>query len=150
MPLLSKKEVINLKLSSIPFPILKEFVYKFNIRTKSLSSFSLLVKELVDKVDPLLIDSFIKEKNVEKIKIQKNIIPDDELKQELMKVKKFFWGVKQGQLDQKIQAEYVRKFVRYEELIQNVKDKLHENITSYVICTWFNHWTTVLIEEHIS
>jgi len=59
-------------------------------------------------------------------------------------------GVVQGQLDQKIQTEYVRKIVRYEDLINNVKAKLQGDVTNYVICTWFNHWTTVLIEDHIS
>lgn len=34
--------------------------------------------------------------------------------------------------------------------MNNVKLKLHDDVTNYVICTWFNHWTTVLIEEHIS
>jgi len=34
--------------------------------------------------------------------------------------------------------------------VNNIKRKLHRDITHYVICTWFNHWTTVLIEEHIS
>lgn len=56
----------------------------------------------------------------------------------------------QGQLDQKIQSEYVRRFTRYNDLLESVKARLHEDITNYVICTWFNHWTTVLIEEHIS
>jgi len=31
-----------------------------------------------------------------------------------------------------------------------VKGKLHEEITNYVICAWYNHWTTCLLEEHIS
>ena len=56
----------------------------------------------------------------------------------------------QGQLDQKIQAEYVSVFVRYDDLLNSVKAQLHEDVTKYVICTWFNHWTTVWIEEHIS
>jgi len=47
-------------------------------------------------------------------------------------------------------SEYVRKIARYEDLLYNVKAKLHDDVTNYVICTWFNHWTTVLIEEHIS
>jgi len=67
-----------------------------------------------------------------------------------MKIETFSWGVVQGQLDQKIQTEYVRRIVRYEDLLNNVKAKLHDDVTNYVICTWFNHWTTVLIEEHIS
>jgi hypothetical protein len=64
-------------------------------------------------------------------------------------VKEFSWGVVQGQLGQKIQTEYVRKIFRYDDLISSVKAKLHDDVTSYVICTWYNHWTTVLIEEHI-
>ncbi|MGB9678139.1 MAG: hypothetical protein ACPLZ9_05915 [Candidatus Ratteibacteria bacterium] len=56
----------------------------------------------------------------------------------------------QGQLDQKIQTEYVRKIVRYKDLLNNVKAKLQNDVKNYVTCTWFNHWTTVLIEEHIS
>ena len=66
------------------------------------------------------------------------------------RVKEFSWGVVQGQLDAKIQAEFVRKYVRYDELIRDVKRQLHDEVTSYVICTWYNHWTTVLIEEYIS
>jgi len=68
----------------------------------------------------------------------------------MRKVEEFSWGVMQGQLDQKIQAEYIRKFVRYNDLLNGVKSKLQDGVTKYVICTWFNHWTTVLIEEHIS
>ena len=56
----------------------------------------------------------------------------------------------QGQLDQKIQSQYVRKIVTYESLLDNIKAQLHDEVTSYAICTWFNHWTTVLIEEHVS
>lgn len=67
-----------------------------------------------------------------------------------MKVKTFSWGVVQGQLDQKIQTEYVRRIVRYGDLLNNVRAKLHDDVTNYFVCTWFNHWTTVLIEEHIS
>ncbi|MDI6739967.1 MAG: hypothetical protein QME74_06345 [Candidatus Edwardsbacteria bacterium] len=40
--------------------------------------------------------------------------------------------------------------MRYDDLVSSVKSKLHDDITNYVVCTWFNHWTTVLIEEHIS
>ena len=53
-------------------------------------------------------------------------------------------------LDNKIQAQYVRNHVRYDDLIRDVKKQLHDDVTSYVICTWYNHWTTVLIEEYVS
>ncbi len=150
MPFLSQREVLNLKLSCIPQPQLKALAQILGINDKG--SATEIIKRLIEsEPDEKVIDEFIKEKYFEeKVQKRRSLISDDELKRELLKVKTFSWGVVQGQLDQKIQAEYVRRFVRYEELLNNVKAKLHDDVTNYVICTWFNHWTTVLIEEHIS
>ncbi|MFH1903393.1 MAG: hypothetical protein ABIK20_05015 [Candidatus Omnitrophota bacterium] len=110
-----------------------------------------IIKRLIDipNINPE-IDTFIKQQYVLKINKRKDLISNEDLIKELNKVESFSWGAIQGQLDQKIQAEYVRRIVRYNDLLGNVKKKLHDDVTSYVICTWFNHWTTVLLEEHIS
>lgn len=149
MSLLSPKEVVNLKLGCIPLPHLKTLALNLGISDKG--SATEIIKKILEKErDEKTIDEFIKQKYAEKIQVRRTIISDEDLKKELMKVTTFSWGVIQGQLDQKIQAEYVRKIVRYEDLLRNVKAKLYDDITNYVICTWFNHWTTVLIEEYIS
>jgi len=149
MPFLSKKEVINLKLNCIPLQDLK--ILARRLGNLEQSSASEIIKELVgNQQNEELIDKFIKDKHTEKAAERKLLISDDELKNELMKVRTFSWGVVQGQLEQKVQSEYVRKIVRYEDLLENVRAKLHNDITNYVICTWYNHWTTVLIEDHIS
>lgn len=149
MPLFSTKEVRNLKLSTIPLEKLRNFAE--SVEQSNSGSATDIIKRLIDikNIDPK-IDAFIKQKYSLRIKERKNLINDEDLIKELHKVKDFSWGVVQGQLDQKIQAEYVRRIVRYDDLISSVKAKLHNDITSYVICTWYNHWTTVLIEEHIS
>lgn len=149
MPLLSEIEVLNLKLSCIPAIHLKALAS--DLKVSNDGSVSEIIKRIIEKhPDNKVIDNFIKQKYLEKIQARRALISDEELKNELLKVKTFSWGVVQGQLDQKIQTEYVRRIVRYEDLLNNVKAKLHNDITNYVICTWFNHWTTVLIEEHIS
>lgn len=149
MPLLSQKEVLNLKLRSIPRSQLITLASRLGISAKG--SVTEMIKRIIEKhPNGKTINEFIKQNYAEKNNARKAIISDEELKKELMKVRTFSWGVVQGQLDQKIQTEYVRRFVRYEDLLNNVKAKLHEDVTNYVICTWFNHWTTVLIEEHIS
>lgn len=149
MPLLSPKEVLNLKLSCIPLTGLKTLAQKIGLANSGTTS-EIAKRIIASQPDEKMVDSFIKEKYSERIKERRKLISDDNLKNELTKVKTFSWGVVQGQLDQKIQAEYVRKIVRYEDLVDNVKANLHNEVTNYVICTWFNHWTTVLIEEHIS
>ena len=149
MPLLSQKEVLNLKLSSIPVGQLRELALSMNISDTG-SGADLIKRLLVHSISEKVVDKFIKQKFIEGIQHREAMISDDDLKEELMKVRTFHWGVIQGQLDQKIQTEYVRRFVRYDDLLNSVKTRLHEDVTNYVICTWFNHWTTVLIEEHIS
>lgn len=149
MPLLSQKEVLNLKLSSIPVSKLSELASGVGVNDTG-SGAELIKRLLVHSVGEQMVDGFIKQEYIKRIQDRRKVISDDELKEELMKVKSFSWGVVQGQLDQKIQAEYVRRFVKYEDLLKSVKSQLHDDVTNYVICTWFNHWTTVLIEEHIS
>lgn len=149
MPLLSNKEVRNLKLNSIPLPKLREFAG--SLQQSDSGNGTEIIKRLINiqNIDNAL-DNFIKKQYNERIKERRELISDDDLIKELHKVKDFSWGVVQGQLDQKIQAEYVRRIFRYDDLISGVKARLHDDVTSYVICTWYNHWTTVLIEEHIS
>jgi hypothetical protein len=147
MTLVSKKELTNLKLKAIKSEDLKELAIISGIDARGTAAD--LIKKLID-IPTDEIDKFIKSKYQEQIKKRQKIISDKDLKQELQKVREFRWGVVQGQLDQKIQTEYVRRFTRYDDLINGVKSKLHEDITHYVVATWYNHWTTVLIEDHIS
>jgi len=149
VPLLSQKEVLNLKLSCIKAPQLRILASNLGLSDKG-SATEIIKRVLESHSDEKIIDAFIKQKYTEIIQGRRKIISDKDLKKELRKVKTFSWGVVQGQLDQKIQTEYVRKIVRYEDLLNNVKSKLHNEVANYVVCTWFNHWTTVLIEEHIS
>lgn len=149
MPLLSQKQVLNLKLSSIPVSQLRELA--LSIRIDHMGSGAEIIKRLLThSINAGVVDKFMKQKFSEGIQKRRAMISDDDLKGELAKVRSFSWGVVQGQLDQKIQTEYVRRFVRYDDLLNSVEARLHKDVTNYVICTWFNHWTTVLIEAHIS
>lgn len=144
--LVSEKELANLKLKAIKADDLKELAASIGVELKG--SASDLIKKLIG-LSQNKIDSFIRTKYQAQVKERQKLIPDSELIKEVQKVTDFNWGVVQGQLDQKIQAEYVRKFFRYQDLINGVKSRLHDDVTSYVIATWYNHWTTVLIEDHI-
>lgn len=149
MSLLSQKELLNSKLDSILVGQLRTFALQLGISKKGTKS-EIIKRVLERQPDEKAIDEFITQEYAEGVRDRRSIISDKDLKQELMKVKTFAWGTVQGRLDQKIQAEYVRRIVRYKDLLGNVKAKLHDDVTNYVVCTWFNHWTTVLIEEHIS
>lgn len=144
---ISAKELTNLKLKSIKVDDLKSFAVSVGKDPKGNAGD--LIKKLIN-LSQDKIDAFIKTRYQAQVRERQKMISDGELIKELKKVINFNWGVVQGQLDQKIQTEYVRKFFRYQDLINGVKSKLHDELTSYVIATWYNHWTTILIEDHIS
>ena len=145
--LVSKQELANLKLQSIKADGLKELAGIFEVSNRGNKSD--IVKRLIG-VSQNKIDEFIQDKYQKLIAERQSIISDENLEKELIKVKDFRWGVVQGQLDQKIQTEYVRRITKYEDLLSGIRNKLHDDVTSYVVATWYNHWTTVLIEDHIS
>lgn len=150
MSLLNSEEIKKMKLKSIPLEGLQKLCDTAGLDNKGNSTE--IIKRLINNrnITDDVIDGFIKKQYKILISERQKLISDDDLIKELKKVKNYSWNIVQGQLDQKIQEEYTRKFFNYDELLANVKKKLYDDITSYVICTWYNHLTTVLIEEHIA
>ncbi|MBN2020717.1 MAG: hypothetical protein JW749_10900 [Sedimentisphaerales bacterium] len=148
MPLLSNKEVLRLKLESVPADLLKELATIKELPGRKKGEIVKSLAALPFNQDEL--DKFIRERYAKKVQERQKTIPDDILLNELHKVQSFQWGVVQGQLDNKIQVQYVRKYYKYDILLQRVKDELFDSVRDYVICTWYNHWTTVIIEDLIS
>lgn len=147
MPLISKKELISLKLESMNAKQVKGFACSVDIPPKG-SKADLMERLMAISEDKL--DSFIRDKYEQFVRARRDLIPDEDLKKELLNVEAVDWGVVQGELDGKIQRNYVRRYFRYSELLSAVDSGLIEEVRRYVVSTWYNHWTTVLIEDHIS
>lgn len=149
MPFISEEEGLRLKLASMPRTSLGRLCSSRKVI--STGRIEDLVKKLINSnLTSAEVDLFIKREYTRFIQEREALISTDELKQELMKVTEYFWGTVQGELDNRIQNEFVRRYVRYDELVATIRQRLHDAITSYTICSWYNHWTTVLIEEYIS
>lgn len=148
MSLVTKKELISIKLNSIPLPLLKELALKIGLSAQGNGTD---LKNRLAGIDENTLDKFIKEKYKDLIiEERRKVVSDEDLIKELNGIKDFKWTSVQGALDQKIQVEYVRKYFRYLDLVSAVKNQLQTDILSYVTASWFNHWTTRLIEDHIS
>ena len=101
-----RKEITD-KLNSVPVRDLRELAKQLN--TDSRGRHSDIVMRLIGQ-DMGYIDDFIKGKYQEKVAARRSeIISDADLISELHKVASIEWGVVQGQLDSKIQREYVRR-----------------------------------------
>jgi hypothetical protein len=148
MPLASQREVLRLKLTTVPAPLLRNLARSMGI---SASRAGEIIKDLLSGgLREKDVDEFIRRNYAAQVARRQAEISDHELLRELKKVDRFHWGVVQGQLDNKIQVEYVRRYHRYDLLLANIEKSLYESVKEYVICTWYNHWTTVIIEDLIS
>jgi len=73
---------------------------------------------------------------------------EDELVSELYKVNVFDWGgLHQNSLEKTIVDNYVKKIRSYDQLCDCVENELHNSMRGYVLCSWYNHWTSRIIED---
>ena len=145
--MVTRRDLANRKLATVPVGALRELARELGVDHRGRQGD--IASRLVNQ-DTAAIDAFIRRKYRERVRTrQENVISDADLIAELNRVPGIAWGVEQGQLDGKIQREYVRRYPRYNDLIAGIQATLHGEITNYAVASWYNHWATVLIEDHI-
>ena len=71
-----------------------------------------------------------------------------ELVNQLYRVQEFNWGgLHQNSLEKTIVDNYVKKITDYEALCRSVENELLVSMRGYVVCSWYNHWTSIIIED---
>jgi hypothetical protein len=67
---------------------------------------------------------------------------------ELYKMKSFDWGgLHQNSLEKTIIDNYVKKIPLFDRLNECIDTELLSSMRGYVQCSWYNHWTSILIED---
>jgi len=73
---------------------------------------------------------------------------EPELVNQLYRLDVFDWGgLHQNSLEKTIVDNYVKKIRDYDHLSQSIENELHNSMRGYVLCPWYNHWTSILIED---
>jgi len=145
-----KQGTLWLKVKSI---IRREYINRFTeenkieLKSKKLSP---QFKELYDKLaentetSHELLNSFIISKNESELE-QLGI---DDLVQELYKVETFKWGAdNQNDLGKYLVKKYIKDNASYEYLISQMESGILGTVQDYLICSWYNHWSSILIEH---
>jgi hypothetical protein len=71
-----------------------------------------------------------------------------ELLNQLYRVQEFNWGgLHQNSLEKTIVDNYVKIITDYEALCRRVENELLTSLRGYVLCSWYNHWTSIIIED---
>ncbi len=67
---------------------------------------------------------------------------------ELYKLQAFDWGgLHQNSLEKTIVDNYVKKVTNFDNLNKQIDNELLASMRGYVLCSWYNHWTSIIIED---
>ena len=89
-----------------------------------------------------LLDGFIREEN------EKTLPNVKHLEKELYKVKTFAWGGDyRNSLDKYLISQYVKRISHYDTVMRKLDTEIPEAVRGYLINSWYNHWTSILIEN---
>lgn len=92
-----------------------------------------------------LLDTFLNERNHEWYSTMG--IDEKGLKEDLYKVHHYAWGGDQNNsLDKHLVSRYVKIISTYDELVEK-QNEIAENAWNYVQTSWYNNWTSYLIES---
>ena len=93
-----------------------------------------------------LLDEFIARKYLAERAERK--VNEHTLVSELYKMKVFDWGgLYQNNLERTIIDNYVKKIRSFNMLNEKIENEIHESMRGYVQSSWYNHWTSILIED---
>jgi len=154
MAILSPHDVNFIKLKSLKKEHLKKFCAYFSIQVSK--NITETIKNILAAFDNKTIstkqiNSYIKDlyKEIRRKEIEKTGADHKSIVKELNKVDSHIWGMVQGKADAYIQSNYVRKYFKFDDLIGALRGSLYGAMESYALCTWYNHWSTIFIEDLI-
>lgn len=146
----NKEALLWLKVKSIVRKeIISEFCkdYQITLKESSLTKqfeelFNILCSDIDDSHTKL--DSYILLKNAEILKS----LNQEKLVSELYKLQNFEWGGDyQNSLDKYLVTHYVKAIQSYSELTSKFDNEIKHTVQGYVLNSWYNHWSSILIEH---
>jgi hypothetical protein len=145
-----KTGLLWLKTKSI---VRKELIAEFIKNNKIELKETALAKQFVELFDTLstdvvnsnqILNEFIKTENDKQVKE----LDTTQLVSELYKLKNFDWGGDyQNSLDKYLVSRYVKVHKSFDTLISKFETEINVAVQGYVLNSWYNHWSSILIEH---
>ncbi len=145
-----KQGILWLKVKSIVRrQYLNQFTAENNIEldsTRLNHQFKELYNKLAENTEEshVLLNNFIASQNTSELEG----LDTTNLVQELYKVETFKWGAdNQNDLGKYLVKKYIKDNSSYDYLISQMESGILGTVQDYLICSWYNHWSSILIEH---
>lgn len=103
-------------------------------------------------LDKILADDQISEKTINDF-IEREFVPKTdkeiiEIETELNKMQNFDWGGSAGNnLESNIVNNFIKKMNKYDDINNAIAGAIQKSVYGYTLNSWYNHWSSILIEE---
>lgn len=125
---------------------LKPFLEQHGLDVQQIKAKDLLSVAFCSTISDEKIEIFIKNSHERERKKRKGM--ENQIINELYKLRTFDWGgLYRNSLEKTIVDNYVKKITDYEEIEKAIENNLQKSLRGYVLCSWYNHWTSILIED---
>ncbi len=126
--------------------ILRQLAQRQNIDIQNVQGRQLFEHLFSQNIPEQVINDYIRE--IYQQERNERIGNEDNLYSQLFRLTVFNWGgFYQNAVEQTIVNNYVKKIQDYNQLINSVDNDLAPRLRNYVLCSWYNHWTSILIED---
>ncbi len=126
---------------------MEEFCETYNINIEDLNSrqyFSHIFN--LDEINDQQINDFINLKYQQER--QERVDNQDYLVDQMNRLQHFDWGGSFGNsLEKNIVNNYVKKIQSYDRINEEIEGNLLTSLRGYTLNSWYNHWTSILIED---
>lgn len=141
------KGIYFLKLKSISrSEYLRRLAEMNSIRHSGMKSIELFEYLFLKNISFESIERVVKEVYNEKRLVRKQ--NEDFLISQLYKMQEFNWGgLYQNSLERAIVNNYVKKIKSFDELNVKIESELQDSMRGYVQCSWYNHWSSIIIQD---
>ncbi len=136
-----------LKLRSLSrVEILRELAETINISIENIQGRQLFEHIFCQNIPQPAIDNFIRQ--IYQRERSQRILNEDNLYSQLYRLQVFDWGgFYQNAVEQTIVNNYIKKIQDYSQLLNTIENDLNPRLRGYILCSWYNHWTSILIED---
>src|ERR1017187_3538647 len=121
---------------------LEELFRTANITATETSASALLKRAVESTISDNVIDATIA--TIFQRESAARIANEPQLVNELYKMEVFDWGgLHQNSLEKTIVDNYVKKITSFETLESKIENELQQSMRGFVLCQWYNHWTSI-------
>jgi len=136
-----------LKLRSLSrVKLLRQLAEQVSINIENVQGRQLFKYIFCQNINNGILDDFIKKVYEEERTIRKS--NEENLYNQLYRLPVLYWGgFYQNAVEQTIVNNYIKKIQNYEELIERIENDINPRLKGYILSSWYNHWSSILIED---